>query len=277
MKLAFPRAFNLLSKFSRNFRRTLAVDVIPLNEGLVQVRSSGLRRSGLPEVEVSSCPHHLTDVAIELVRSIACNGLSCHSSLMNGKTVGGRFVHSDQVVVELFRLVSRADDPNVLQIVDVAQDRADFPHRLFATHLYAAAGRQHGEEIRLLLVSVETWPLERVASVSPLPDYELNPNNFWSWTDLGTRFSQAGMSKEAFEHWKNAVCMWPRGGKMYAAKMLSKCAAGRADGDVVDSSAFWRSVNDDNIREWCEERNIILPESALLDYGSDTPQTPPTP
>lgn len=46
------------------------VDVFP-DGNRVLVRSSGLRESGLPEVEISDCPSNLKDVASNLVLQVA--------------------------------------------------------------------------------------------------------------------------------------------------------------------------------------------------------------
>jgi len=115
-------------------------------------------------------------------------------------------------------------------------------------------------------VSIEVWPKEKTASNAPLGDFEFNPNNFWSWIDLGTTLSEAGQTVDAISHWKTGVCMWPRSGKLYASRMVGRGSPGflrsvasRAEND------FWQAVTNDAIKSWCAELTVDLPESALAD------------
>ena len=97
-------------------------------------------------------------------------------------------------------------------------------------------------------------------------DYELNPDNFWSWVDLGTKLSQTGRIGDAISLWKTAVCMWPRGGKLYAGRVDGRRSAGSLGG--AGSRAvhdFWQSVSNDAIRNWCADLAVELAESALTD------------
>src|SRR5262249_51420807 len=55
-----------------------------------QVRSIGMRRQGLPEVEISNCPSRLVDVARNLVRQIAKHGRSTPEALAPGKIIGAK-------------------------------------------------------------------------------------------------------------------------------------------------------------------------------------------
>ena len=60
------------------------------------------------------------------------------------------------------------------------------------------------------------------------------------------------------------MCQWPRGGKLYASRMLSQGALtylGDASRQTVRD--FWQSVTNDAIRQWCME--VELPESALAE------------
>jgi hypothetical protein len=229
------------------------------------VRSSGLQEAGLPEVEIADCPLKLKDVASNLVVQIALNGRGTPESLAEGKTIGGRFVRRDQPLVEVFRLVRSDADSSTLRVVDLHSD-GFFPHRLVATHLCATAGASGRNALRLLLVSIEVWPQEKTASNAALGDYEFNPNNFWSWVDLGTTLSRSARIGDAMLHWKTAICMWPRGGKLYSGRMLGRGAPGslsRAESRTVRD--FWQSVTNDAIRNWCAELAVELPEAALAD------------
>jgi hypothetical protein len=229
-----------------------------------RVSSIGLSDAGLPEVEISSCPARLKDVASNLVRQVALNGLKEPASLAEGKTIGGRFANANQPLIEIFRLVRTEGDAAILRIADLQAGDAIFPYRLVATHLCAAAGSTRRDARRLLLVSIEVWPKEKVASNAVLGDFEFNPNNFWSWIDLGTSLAQANQTDDAIVHWKTAVCMWPRGGKLYAKRMLAKENSGWGGRDRLQQE-FWQSVTDDAIKVWCKELDVELPEAALDD------------
>jgi hypothetical protein len=234
------------------------VDVFP-EGGRCTVRSSGLAEAGLAEVEITDCPLRLQDVASNLVLQIALNGRDTPESVADGKVIGGCFTRPDQPVIEVFRLARMSADSLALRIVDVDDRDGMFPHHLVATHLCAAAGRSRDDALRLLLVSIEVWPKEKAASNAQLGDYELNPNNFWAWIDLGTIFSDAERTSDAIAHWKTALSMWPRGGKLYARRMVTRGSPNRATRD------FWQSVTTDAIRSWCQELAVELPESALTD------------
>lgn len=238
------------------------VDVVPEGSHGV-VRSSGLQEAGLPEVELSDCPLKLQDVARNLVLQIALNGLETPESLAAGKTIGGRFVRADQPLIEFFRLIGVGADSATLRIVDLDDNDGVFPHRPVATHLCATAGTSRREALRLLLVSIEVWPKEKAAANAALGDFELNPNNFWSWIDLGTVLSESGQVAEAISHWKTAVCMWPRGGKLYAGRMLARGSPSSPSSRAVHD--FWQSVTNDAIRNWAAELAVELPEAALAD------------
>ena len=229
-----------------------------------RVRSCELRGAGLPEVEIASCPARLCEVASSLVSHIATNGLKEPASMAAGKVIGGRFVSSNQQLIEIFRLDKVEADPAALRIVDLQDQDKGFPHRLVATHLCATAGSSRQDGLRLLLVSIEVWPKEKQASNSALGDFEYNPNNFWSWMDLGTALAQANQIDAAVAHWKTAVCMWPRGGKLYASKMMSKGQPAPGWGGKGHLPyEFWRSVSDDSIRLWCAQLDVKLTEEAL--------------
>jgi hypothetical protein len=210
---------------------------------------------------------YLKDVASNLVLRIALNGRDVPESLAKGKTIGGHYVRTDQPLIEVFRLVRIGADSSTLRVVDLEDSDGAFPHRLVATHLCATAGASRRDALRLLLVSIEVWPKEKTASNAALGDYEFNPNNFWSWIDLGTALSQTGLMSDAIVHWKTAVCLWPRGGKLYASRMV----VGRGSPSSLSSTAsqtvhdFWRSVTNDAIRNWCAELAVELPEAALAD------------
>lgn len=230
------------------------------------VRSRGLRAAGHPEVEISGCPSNLQEVASSLVMQIALNGKETPESLANGKTIGGRFAHIDQPLLESFGLLRVEENSSVLRIVDVGDSDGVFPRRLIATHLCATAGVSRRDSLRLLLVSIEVWPKEKVASTAGLADYELNPNNFWSWIDLGTVLSKTGKIDEAVLHWKTGVCMWPRGGKLYAKRMVERSSSSKSMGASSQAvNDFWKSVTSDTIRNWSSALAVELPESALMD------------
>jgi hypothetical protein len=137
---------------------------------------------------------------------------------------------------------------------------------MISTHLCATAEENPDEALRLLLVSIEIWALEGEASIAPLADFEMNPNNFWSWLNIGTELSAIRKLEEAADHWKKAMCMWPRGGKHYASRMTERAKSRPAwnDKDRAELS-FWQSVSNDAIRSWCQEFDIRLPEAALGD------------
>jgi hypothetical protein len=239
-------------------------DVLPDGDRCA-IRSTGLQEAGLPEVEISDCPSTLKDVASRLVVQIARNGMATPESLVEGKTIGGRFVRRDQPLIEVFRLVRAGTEGSILRVIDLDGDGI-FPHRLLATHICATAGASRHDALRLLLVSIEVWPKEEVASNAGSGDYEFNPNNFWSWIDLGTSLSRAGRIGDAILHWKTAVCMWPRGGKLYAGRMLGRGAPGSLSSAASRAvHDFWQSVTNDAIRNWCAELAVELPESALED------------
>jgi hypothetical protein len=234
------------------------------SDGDFTLRSTGLREAGLAEVEIASCPQRLAQVATAIVTGVARVGIETPDAIADGKTIGGHFVRADQPLIESLRLIRVDDDSSVLRIVDREESDAGFPHRLVATHLCASAGASPSEALRLLLVAIEVWPKETTASNCALADYELNPNNFWSWIDLGTALSSVGQVGDAIAHWKTAICMWPRGGKLYASRVLARGEPRLTQGNsarVVHE--FWRSVSTDAIRGWCEELAITLPTDAL--------------
>lgn len=243
----------------------IRVEVLP-NGSNVVVRSNGLAELGLPEVEIAGCPLHLQDVAKNLVRQFALNGRDEPEAVTEGKTIGSRFARSDQVLLEAFRLERSDASSPTLRIVDLENNGRVFPRNLIATHLCATASASPRDQLRLLLVAIEVWPKQSVASNAPLGDFELNPNNFWSWIDLGTLLVQGGQISDALAHWKTAICMWPRGGKMYAARMSGREAAnspGSASPRAV--ADFWRSVTDGAIQAWACELAVELPELTLAD------------
>lgn len=190
--------------------------------------------------------------------SLAISSCRSPESLAEGKTIEGRFVRADQPLIDAFRLVRNGADSSTLRIVDLDDSDGNFPHRLVATHLCATAGTSRRDALRLLLVSIEVWPKEKSASNAALGDYEFNPNNFWSWIDLGTIFAETGRIDDAILHWKTAVCMWPRGGKLYASRMV-----GRGSNRAVHD--FWQSITNEAIRNWSTELVVDVPESALAD------------
>jgi len=241
------------------------VTVFPAGDRCV-VRSSGLSGMNLPEVEVADCPLYLKDVTSNLVLQIALNGKDVPESLANGKVVGGRFVRADQPLVEVFRLVSAEATPTTLRIRDLEESDGMFPRRLVATHLCATAGALPRDALRLLLVSIEVWPKEATASNAALGDYETNPNNFWSWIDLGTVLLKARQVDEALLKWKTAVCLWPRGGKLYASRMLKRSPTTPGWGTSGPlATVFWSTVTNGQIREWCSMLEVALPDLALAD------------
>lgn len=248
--------FKVLAQFGHIDVRT---DVFPTGDCCL-VRSNGLSKMNFPEIEISDCPTHLKDVASNLILKIAQNCMNNPESLAENKTIGGHFVKNNQPVIEAFRFVNAFSETSTLRVVDLDDKEEGFPHRLVATHLCATAGASRRDQLRLLLISVEVWPMEKVASNAALGDYEFNPNNFWSWIDLGTALSQTGKIDDAVDQWKTAICMWPRGGKLYASRMIARGAKNGLASVAVD---FWRSVTDDAIRNWCVELGVELPEVAL--------------
>jgi hypothetical protein len=241
------------------------VDTLTSGEGHI-LRSRGLVTSGLPEVEIADCPPRLREVAANLVSSVAANGASEPESLKVGKLIGARFVSPKQPLVETFRLIKSCADPHVLRIVDREENFTAFPHRLIATHLCATADKNRSEALRLLLVSVEVWGQENAASNAALGDFEVNPNNFWSWVDLGTALADAQELDEAILHWKIAACVWPRGGKLYANRMLERSRSRPAWNSKEKAVlAFWQSVSNDSIKAWCAELRVGLTDLELTD------------
>lgn len=240
------------------------VDVFPDGNRSV-VRSSGLGDVGLPEVEISDCPSNLQDVASNLVLQVALNGRNTPESLTEGKTIGARFARADQPLIEIFRLIRIGAGSSVLRIVDLDDNNGVFPRCLVATHLCVTAGMSRRDALRLLLVSIEVWPKEKAASNAASGDYEFNPHNFWSWIDLGTIFSKSGRIDDAVLHWKTAVCMWPRGGKLYAGRMVGRSSSNLLSASNREVHDFWKSITNDAIRNWCEELAVELPESALAE------------
>lgn len=240
----------------------LEIRVLP-DGGHFTVTSFGLREAGLPEVEIIGCPARLCEVASNLVSQIATNGLKEPASLASGKIIGSRFVSSDQPLLEVLRLTKVETQLPTLRVVDLQDDAQGFPHRLVATHLCASAGMSRRDSLRLLLVSVEVWPKEKMASNAALADFELNPNNFWAWIDLGTALAHANQTDNAIVHWKTAVCMWPRGGKLYASKMLSKSQPDPGWNGNAFSHHFWASVSNDNIRTWSAQLDVEVKDDTL--------------
>jgi len=246
----------LLKILRRLSGNRVRVDAFPDGDRCL-VRSNGLEEAGLPEVEIAACPVKLKDVADNLVLQVALNGKETPESLAEGKTIAGRFVRRDQPLIEAFRLVRSDGNSSILRVVDL-DSTGLFPHRLVATHLCATAGASSRDALRLLLVSIEVWPKEEVASNAALGDYEYNPNNFWSWVDLGTKLAQTDQIADAILRWKTAVCMWPRGGKLYASRMVGR----GSQGTVHD---LWLSGTNDAIRNWCAQSHVELPELVLTD------------
>jgi len=221
---------------------------------------------GLPEVEISDCPSNMTEVASNLILRIASNARGEPESLQEGKTVAGHFVHTDQPLIEAFQFVRAGNKSGDLRIADLEETRVAFPHRLVATHLCATAGARPNDALRLLLVAIETWPKERVASNAALANYQYNPNNFWSWIDLGTALSKAGRIEEAVAQWKIGVCMWPRGGKLYSSRVLAESSESAWDaGTKPARDKFWRSATNDSIIAWCRNLDVALPQGALIE------------
>lgn len=245
-------------------RNALRTEVVVTGNDSCTVRSSGLQTIGVPEVEIAGCPEKLKDVATNLVLQIAKNGLDTPGSVVDGKTIGGRFVRSDQPLIEAFRLVRTEPDSSILRIVDLNGSGEGFPRQLVATHLCSTAGAFSNDALRLLLVAVEVWPMDRMSSNAPLGDYEFNPNNFWTWIDLGTVLMRRKQIDDAILHWKTGICLWPRGGKLYASRMVARIEENRG-GLSSDLAAreFWSSVTDESISKWCSEMGIELSGAAV--------------
>lgn len=241
----------------------LRIEVLPIGDTCT-ICSNGLRSMGLPEVAISECPSKLKDVVSNLVLQIAQNGWETPASLMEGKTIEGRFVRANQSIVEVFRLVRAKQDDTALRVVDL-ENESIFPYRLIATHLCATAEFAGQEALRLLLVAIEVWPKQVLASDLPLADYELNPNNFWSWIDSGTALLDNGRLDDAILQWKTAACMWPRGAKLYASRMLRGSSTDPLQSPKQRARSFWRTVNNESIVAWCNELSVDLPDSALMD------------
>jgi hypothetical protein len=246
-------------------RVRILVDVVPSGSKVV-VRTNGLAQDGLPELEIVECPLHLQDVAKNLVQQLASHARDTPESLADGKTIGSRFARPDQQLLEACRLARSEATPPTLRIVDLESNGRMFLRNLIATHLCATASTSAIEQLRLLLVAIEVWPKEGVASNAPLGDYELNPNNFWSWIDLGSVFEQRGELNDALVQWKTAVCVWPRGGKTFATRMLKQeAAASSSTPSQRVTQDFWRSVSNDTIRIWARELDVELPDAVLAD------------
>lgn len=258
----FEKLYNAIINLGR---ADIGLDIVS-NGDVCTVRSNGLERRSLQEVEISSCPMRLKDVASNLILQVARNALDTPESLKEGKTIGGRYVQKNQPMLEVFYFLRSADNSAVLRIADLDDKCGAFPYRLIATHLCATAGASRQEQLRLLLVSIEVWPMEKVASNALLGDYELNPNNFWSWIDLGTVLSQSGKITEAIEQWTIAACMWPRGGKLYASRMINgelQKSRNRSSNKAVHD--FWLSVTNEAIKKWCQDLDVDLTDAALGD------------
>lgn len=194
------------------------------------------------------------------------NGLHIPESLVAGKIIGGRFVSPSQPLIESFCFRESEEDLSRLRVVDLADSGTIFPNRLVATRLCAKAGTSRRDALRLLLVAIEVWPKEKTASNAVLGDYELNAHNFWSWIDLGTILFDTGQIEDAVLYWKTAVCMWPRGGKLYASRMVGRNPTGAVDTHLRRAARdFWLSVTNDAVRVWSAELGVDLPESALVD------------
>jgi hypothetical protein len=247
------------------FTKRLHIEVRADGERFV-VRSHGLNEYKLPEIEIADCPERLTEVARNLVLQTARNSKNTPESLQAGKTIAAKFVRSDQSLIEAFRFVHAGTEARDLRIVDLQDGHGTFPNHLVATHLCATAGVRPNEALRLLFVAIELWPMEKTASNTALGDYEYNPNNFWSWIELGTVLFKAGRTEDAITHWKTGVCMWPRGGKFYGARMLAKKSHAEWDaGRRPLQDGFWSSVTNDSIGEWCRALAVTIPEAALKD------------
>jgi tetratricopeptide (TPR) repeat protein len=152
----------------------------------------------------------------------------------------------------------------LLRVTDIDSAADAFPNHLIATHLCATAEALKPEALRLLAVAIEVWPPGSAASDAPAGDAALNPNNFWAWADLGACLSDAGQTKNAIEHWRTAICLWPRGGKALAGTMLEREHA-RSSIKLASETllTFWSSVSNDQIKLWCAEKGIDLSDAAL--------------
>jgi hypothetical protein len=60
--------------------------------------------------------------------------------------------------------------------------------------------------------------------------------------------------------------MWPRGGKLYAARRAEKAKAKSAWDETAQQEAkFWLAVSDGAIRQWCDELHVELTDTALVE------------
>jgi hypothetical protein len=235
----------------------LSVDVTP-HRDLCTVRSRGLSADRLPELEIAACPQRFQEIAGNLLLQIARKGKDLPDALRAGETIEGRFVRADQPVIESFQLIRVGTDDDVLRVVDRDDETRLFPNHLIATHLYANSRAHPAHSLKLLLVAVEAWPMEKAASNATASDYKLNPHNFWSWIDLGTALLKKGNETETLAHWKIAVCMWPRGGRRFARQFLEQDSLKKSVSD------FWRSALEPGvIRQWCVELGVTAEEASL--------------
>jgi hypothetical protein len=253
----------LLGALKKVSRPQVGVETLPCGIDF-KIRSRGLRSSGLPEVEIVNCPARLCEVASNVILGVASNGLREPTSLAVGKIIGNRFVSTDQPLIEIFQFDSAESDSAVLRVVDVGAEGQNFPRQLIATHLCATAGSSARDALRLLLVATEVWPIERRASNAALEEFEVNPNNFWSWIDLGAALAKASRIDEAVANWKIAVCMWPRGGKLYAKRMLMKAPSPAWGSNSQAPLEFWKGITDESIKRWCSELAVEVTEEALV-------------
>jgi len=201
------------------------------------------------------------------VLQLAANIFRTPQALAQGKIVGGRFVHPEQDLIEHCKFVElRAGGHPVFRICDVeASNDGESPLRTICTRLCVFGSRGGVDAREHLLLATAWYPPMFVAANKPLNESELNPNNFWSWVELGNVHAQDLRMDEAFKSWRQAACRWPRGVKHIACRMAHEFAKVVEIPDIESQRAvtFWQSLSNEQIAFFAREQNFQLGPEAL--------------
>lgn len=223
--------------------------------GLPLLRTDGLSRKGLPELEMLDPPADLLGpvhgIFMALMDGIARSARPAQS----GETMGGKFVSQDQTYLETCRLrnVGAGSDPVTLRICDLDDDGNAAPIHLIATHLCSLAeSAKSDEKLRLLTRATEIYPKVVASSEAPLDKWAVNPNNFAAWEGLGNEFAERGDAHKAIQCWRTAVALWPAGGLQLSKELCARLSDGRLRAEE-SVRQFWCELSPAKIREFCRE------------------------
>lgn len=233
-------------------RGWLDVEALPAGEGSVQVRTRGMNRFGLPDLELTHVPADLQGVAHGLLIGIAAFG-SSSGSLKADSDINAALSGAQQLVLHRasLRHVPRPGT-EVLRVVDPGAPAASgFASRLFAAQLIVMSETRRSARARIDLLkrAVALYPPEHVPDGSSLEMAQNNPGNYFAWESLGFAFAACGDAQAAVHAFETAARVWPVGAAHTGEQIVKDIASGKlADPERDPVSRFWR--------DWMQARRL---------------------